>query len=456
MTERKKAVAARFDSAHDYDAAARIQKRCVEILARKIALTYAQTPPRHILEFGCGTGALTEALSHLFPEAKIEAIDLSPHMIARAQARIPSARFTIMDAERPQLSRSYDLICSSLCLQWFTDRAQGLARLSRHVAPGGRMMIATLAERSFQEWRAACAAARVPCQFPDYPPLSELEREWPPCGHGVWEQQALIDQPGDSRGFLRDLKRIGADLPKADAQRQNSASLRRVMRRFDQGERRVTYDIAFGSFQKPRGVFVTGTDTGIGKTLVSAILTRAWDAFYWKPLQTGLADEAGDTPTVAHLTQAPAQKILPPAYALQAPLAPWEAAQRESVTIAPNRLALPDVSPLVVEGAGGLMVPVTAQISMIDLIADYGLPVVLVARSGLGTINHTLLSLEALRTRDIAIAGVVLSGPLNPGNRAAIETFGRVKILAEIPHLDTIDAASVATLAADIPRLETL
>ncbi|MFT9296668.1 MAG: dethiobiotin synthase [Gluconobacter sp.] len=203
-----------------------------------------------------------------------------------------------------------------------------------------------------------------------------------------------------------------------------------------------------------RGVFVTGTDTEIGKTLVSAILTKAWTATYWKPLQTGLSDEAGDTSTVKTLAALPPDRIIPPAYALQAPLAPYAAAALENVTINPGRLVLPAVkAPLVVEGAGGLMVPVRSDMMMIDLMQRLDLPVVLVARSGLGTINHTLLSLEALRRRGISVLGVVLSGPENPGNARDIAHFGNVRILFSVPRLESINETVVSEISGRVPPL---
>ncbi|MBF0858915.1 dethiobiotin synthase [Gluconobacter sp. LMG 31484] len=206
-----------------------------------------------------------------------------------------------------------------------------------------------------------------------------------------------------------------------------------------------------------RGVFVTGTDTGIGKTLVSAILCRAWNATYWKPLQTGLADEEGDTPTVRDLAGLFAARIIPPAYAFQAPLAPLAAGDLENVTVNPGRLVLPQVQgPLVVEGAGGLMVPVREDMMLVDLIESLGLPAVLVTRSGLGTINHTLLSLEALRRRDIPVLGVVPVGPPNPGNERDIARFGKTRILFRVPHLDAITETSVAELSGNVPLLDVL
>lgn len=203
-----------------------------------------------------------------------------------------------------------------------------------------------------------------------------------------------------------------------------------------------------------RGVFVTGTDTGVGKTLVSAILAKAWQADYWKPLQTGVADEPGDTPSVMQLADLAPSRVHAPAVVLQAPLSPWAAAPLEGVRIDTDALVCPlTTAPLIVEGAGGLMVPINDEVMMIDLIARLGLPVVLVARSSLGTINHTLLSLQALKAAGIAVAGVVMNGPPSAGNRLAIERFGKVQVIAEVPSLEAVDTATVAAQAARVPTL---
>jgi malonyl-CoA O-methyltransferase len=202
-------------------------------------------------------------------------------------------------------------------------------------------------------------------------------------------------------------------------------------------------------------VFVTGTDTGVGKTLVSACLVRRWQAIYWKPLQSGLADEAGDTSTVAHLAQG--AECLPPAGAFQASLSPQAAAEAEGAHVSRAQLALTEVEDgrlLVVEGAGGVMVPATDELMMLDLAAIWGLPVVLVARSGLGTLNHTLLSLQVLRSRGVAVAGVVLNGPPNPANSRTIAQLGKVRILAEVGHMPALSPASVAEAAATFPAWE--
>jgi malonyl-CoA O-methyltransferase len=207
------------------------------------------------------------------------------------------------------------------------------------------------------------------------------------------------------------------------------------------------------------GVFVTGTDTGVGKTVVAACLARAWRAGYWKPVQTGAAaaddDTNDDTNTVVALAALSAEHVYAPTYVLRAPLSPHAAAELEGVRITMDAITPPPTAhPLVVEGAGGLFVPLNDRDFMIDLMAKLALPVLLVARSTLGTINHTLLSLAALRSRRLPIAGVVLNGPPNAGNRAAIERFGRVRVLAELPRVDPLDGAAIERLSALIPPLQ--
>ena len=203
------------------------------------------------------------------------------------------------------------------------------------------------------------------------------------------------------------------------------------------------------------GVFVTGTDTGVGKTVAAACLARAWQAGYWKPVQSGAAAGDDDTATVAALAGLPPTRVFASAYVLQAPLSPHAAAELEDVRITMAGIVLPQTAhPLVVEGAGGVLVPLNDRDLMIDLMARLALPILLIARSSLGTINHTLLSLAALRSRALSVAGVVLSGPPNAGNRAAIERFGQVRVLAELPPVDPLDHAAVGRLSGLIPPLQ--
>ena len=200
-----------------------------------------------------------------------------------------------------------------------------------------------------------------------------------------------------------------------------------------------------------QGFFVTGTDTDVGKTVVSAWLMSHLDADYWKPVQAGTEPET-DALTVRRLAQISAHRILPEAYVLPEPMAPHEAARRAGIAIDMARLELPATDRLlVVEGAGGMLVPLTEEAYVIDLAAQLQLPIILVARSTLGTINHSLLSIEALRRRGLPLAGVVMNGPETPHNRAAIEHYGQVDIVAEIPWLPEVTRA---TLLAIEPELD--
>lgn len=200
-----------------------------------------------------------------------------------------------------------------------------------------------------------------------------------------------------------------------------------------------------------RGYFVTGTDTDVGKTVVCAALMHALNAHYWKPVQAGLDGET-DTQAVQRLTGLPNERFHPSAYALRAPRSPHESARRDGIVISLDRFELPAVeSPLIVEGAGGVLVPLNGEALMVDLMQRLDLPVILVGRTSLGTINHTLLSLEALRARRLHIAGVVLNGPANGPNRLAIERYGNVRVLLELPWLDPLHAGSLSTFVGAHP-----
>jgi dethiobiotin synthetase len=186
-------------------------------------------------------------------------------------------------------------------------------------------------------------------------------------------------------------------------------------------------------------VVICGTDTDVGKTVVSALVVQGLGAHYWKPVQSGL-EGGGDSGRVRQLLDLPPERVWPEAYRLHAPVSPHWAAEREGVTIDPARLALPAIDgPLVVETAGGLLVPLRRDWLQIQQIAAWGLPVLLVARSGLGTLNHTLLSLEALSRRAIPVLGLVLNGEPHPDNPRTLEALGGVPVLAELPPLDPLD-----------------
>ncbi len=183
---------------------------------------------------------------------------------------------------------------------------------------------------------------------------------------------------------------------------------------------------------------ITGTDTGIGKTVFSAALTDALGACYWKPIQSGL-DEETDSETVLRLGRIPSQRILPEAWRLKTPVSPHRSEEIDAVTIDPYALVPPDTnSPLIIEGAGGLLVPLTRRETFADVFARWQIPVILCARTGLGTINHTLLSLEAMRQRRIPILGVAFLGDAYPDTQLIIEEMGDVRILGRLPRLEPL------------------
>lgn len=183
---------------------------------------------------------------------------------------------------------------------------------------------------------------------------------------------------------------------------------------------------------------VTGTDTGIGKTVFSAALAGALGGYYWKPVQSGL-DEETDSQIVHRLGRVPADRILPEMYRLQTPASPHLAARLDHVEIEPGRLAPPVMdATLIIEGAGGLLVPLTETAVFADVFARWQIPVILCARTGLGTINHTLLSLEALRHRAIPVFGVAFIGDEQAETQRIIAAMGQVRLLGRLPRIDPL------------------
>ena len=450
-----------FDAAAaSYDANAPIQRAVAGRLAERIAGLALPARPR-VLEIGCGTGFLSEALRRRLPAADWTLTDLSPAMLAACRAKLgdpADSTFLVVDGEHPALALadSFDLVCASLAFQWFEDLPGALGRLTALLRPGGWLAFSTLAEGTLQEWRQAHADLGLQTGTPDFPSIEALDAML----GGRTDQERLVHVQPDARAFVRGLKAIGAAAPATGRMPLKPADLKRAMARFDALGAASTYHVAYGLWRRPdrpRGVFVTGTDTGVGKTVVSACLARAWDADYWKPVQTGLAEDEGDTAAVSRLVGLPAERLHPPRHALAAPLSPDAAATREGVAVALEDFTLPvSTRPIVVEGAGGPLVPLNDQASMADLMVRLDLPVVLVAANRLGAINHALLALETLRARGLGVLGVVLTGLAFADNRAAIETHGKVRVLAELPQADVIDADQVADWSRLFPALDEL
>jgi dethiobiotin synthetase len=197
-----------------------------------------------------------------------------------------------------------------------------------------------------------------------------------------------------------------------------------------------------------KGYFITGTDTGVGKTALSALLVAALDAFYWKPIQTGSL-EGTDRETIRRLAEVPDERLLPESYIFEPPVSPHLAAREAGVRIRLDNLARPlaessdSARTWIVEGAGGVLVPVNESETMIDLMRRIDLPVLIAARSTLGTINHTLLTLAALRAAHLEVRGVIFVGDAHEENRRAIEHYGETRVIGRIPWLKPLDRAAL-------------
>jgi len=190
-----------------------------------------------------------------------------------------------------------------------------------------------------------------------------------------------------------------------------------------------------------RRFVVTATDTGVGKTVFSAALAAATGASYWKPVQAGL-DEETDSEVVARLASA---HIHPEAYRLTLPASPHLAAERDGVAIAAGRLDPPATDgPLVIEGAGGALVPLTRDILFADVFARWAIPVIICARTGLGTINHSLLTIEALKARSVPILGIAFIGDAMPDSEAIIPALSGVRRLGRLPRLERLTPQALA------------
>ena len=203
-------------------------------------------------------------------------------------------------------------------------------------------------------------------------------------------------------------------------------------------------------------LFITGTDTDVGKTIVSAGLCMTWPAHYWKPIQAGYSSTTNISHPSEHtLTKKilagtdnevisrfiPEQNIYPSSYTLKNPLSPNQAAKIEGIHIQKEKINYPECSSnLIIEGAGGALVPFNEKEDMTDLMKKMDCPVIVVARSTLGTLNHTFLTLAALRAKNIPVLGVIMVGPSHPDNKKDIEEKGNTSVLLELPIIESLSA----------------
>lgn len=199
-------------------------------------------------------------------------------------------------------------------------------------------------------------------------------------------------------------------------------------------------------------LIVTATDTDVGKTVVSAMLTLALEGIYWKPIQAGTADGT-DRERVAALTGLSEDRFRRERYVLREPLSPHRAAELDGLEIAMGCLELPADVPsgqwLIVEGAGGVLVPINRGMLQAELFARWHAPAVLCARTSLGTINHSLLSLEALRRYQVPVLGIVFVGEAMPDTERTIIEFGKARALGRLPILPQLDAGALKVAFAE-------
>ena len=200
----------------------------------------------------------------------------------------------------------------------------------------------------------------------------------------------------------------------------------------------------------PKQFIIAGIGTEIGKTLISAIFTQCLQADYWKPVQSGNPEEA-DALFIEQMTQVPDGQIWESSYLLTQPLSPHSAAEIDGLRISLDEIQLPATTrPLIVELAGGILVPLNEKDTNLDLIKQIGYPVVLVSKNYLGSINHTLLSYEILKAQKIPIAGIVFNGPANPSGEKFILNHTGLKVLLRVPELSKIDPEIIQEYAKQI------
>lgn len=231
-----------------YDAVADVQWMVARRLAERIDAAHLRAPAR-ILEVGCGTGFLSSRLAEAFADSEMVLTDIAPSMLERCRARVGNRpRYLVLDGERPEgLDGGFDLIVSSLAFQWFVDLGAALQRLSQLLAPGGRMMFATLGRKTFAEWRQAHHALGLACGTPEYPTAEELP--WPPgMAHDLDED--LISQPyADGHDFVKSLKALGASEPAPGYQPLSPGAFRRLLASLDGGFT-ATYHVLYGSIRR--------------------------------------------------------------------------------------------------------------------------------------------------------------------------------------------------------------
>jgi len=251
MTRKQRVGRAFGDAAESYEDAAPVQRLAAQRLADKVAALPLPARPR-ILEIGCGTGFLTNALRGLIPDGELIASDLSPRMVAACRARQPDAAYLVMDGERPCLQDArFDLVCGSLAVQWFEVPDASLTRLCRLLKPGGRLAFSTLLCDALAEWRRAHEGEGLAAGAPDFAAPDQLQHFSFEGAALKLDEERVIERYDDGAAFVRALKSIGAGTPRPGRKPLSPAELKRVLRRFEAAGAATTYHLGYGLLQRP-------------------------------------------------------------------------------------------------------------------------------------------------------------------------------------------------------------
>lgn len=198
---------------------------------------------------------------------------------------------------------------------------------------------------------------------------------------------------------------------------------------------------------------IAGIGTGIGKTLISSIIVEALEADYWKPIQAGDLEKS-DTLTVKQLISNPVSVLHPERYRLTLPMSPHAAAKLDGVEIKLSDLSLPETNNnLIVELAGGIMVPINTTELNLDLLKQWNLPIILVSLNYLGSINHSLLTLDVLKNNNLTLAGIVFNGDRNEASENFILNYSKVNYLGHIPSLQQLNKQEIKKIANSLLKV---
>lgn len=237
-------------SAGGYDAAADVQWLVAQRVAARIEDRPFSRSPR-VLEVGCGTGFLSARLAEAFPQSELVLTDIAGSMLERCRTRVGDGpTYKVMDGETPQgLEGKFDLITSSLAVQWFVDLKGGLGRLADLLAPGGRMIFATLGRKTFAEWRAVHAALRLDCGTPVYPGAEDFP--WPDAYEHVMDEEVIMQPYADGHDFVRSLKALGAGEPAPGHHPLSPGAFRKVLAEMANGFD-ASYHILYAEIRAPK------------------------------------------------------------------------------------------------------------------------------------------------------------------------------------------------------------